>query len=417
MNQNHQKHSFMKKSIAAGTVLLTMLTCFTSCGVARIVGNTINSAIDDAFDYGDESVVFEESVNVESDSISSASTTESESREEIKIPKAESIENDDQVTSAGQAYNSVSEVYYAVADSVVEITTETVQTSLWMGQYISTGAGSGVIIDKSGLIVTNHHVIEGANSVTVRLTDGSSYKATLIGYDAAADLAVIKISAGDKELLAAPLGCSADLVVGEDVVAIGNPLGSLGGTLTTGIISATERNITIDGEDMVLLQTNAAINPGNSGGGLFNMAGQLIGVVNAKAGGEDIEGLGFAIPVDYAHKVIEDLVNYGYVRGIVDHGLILLDVTEQNLPSAYRKYGITTVGVVILDSQYCDELQYGDNVLSINGQSIDSSSDVAMIVKDYSVGDVITISVKRGKNVVEIQLTLQEKVPEKVSFG
>ena len=181
--------------------------------------------------------------------------------------------------------------------------------------------------------------------------------------------------------------------------------------------TTSERNITIDGEDMVLLQTNAAINPGNSGGGLFNMAGQLIGVVNAKAGGDDVEGLGFAIPVDYAHKVIEDLINYGYVRGIVDHGLILLDVTEQNLPSAYRKYGITSVGVVILDSQYSDELEFGDTVLSINNQSIDSSSDVDLIVKSFSIGDEITISVKRGKNVIDVKMTLQEKVPEKVSFG
>lgn len=417
MARNHQKHNFIKKGIASGACLLAMLTCLNSCGMARIVGNTINHAIDNAFDYGNESVVFESDVIVETDSKTSAEIAESESREEVTIPKASSNESGDLVTSAGQAYNSISEVYYAVADSVVEITTETVQTSLWMGQYVSTGAGSGVIIDKSGLIVTNYHVIDGASNVWVRLTDGSSYKATLIGYDKAADLAVIKISASDKELLAAPLGCSNDLVVGEDVVAIGNPLGSLGGTLTTGIISATERNITIDGEDMVLLQTNAAINPGNSGGGLFNMAGQLIGVVNAKAGGDDVEGLGFAIPVDYAHKVIEDLINYGYVRGIVDHGLILLDVTEQNLPSAYRKYGITSVGVVILDSQYSDELEFGDTVLSINNQSIDSSSDVDLIVKSFSIGDEITISVKRGKNVIDVKMTLQEKVPEKVSFG
>lgn len=417
MARNHQKYNFIKKNVAAVACLLAMLTLFSSCGLVSFVGGTINHAIDNAFDYGNESVVFESDVIVETDSKTSAEIAESESREEVTIPKATSNESGDLVTSAGQAYNSISEVYYAVADSVVEITTETVQTSLWMGQYVSTGAGSGVIIDKSGLIVTNHHVIDGASNVWVRLTDGSTYKATLIGYDKAADLAVIKISVSDKELLAAPLGCSNDLVVGEDVVAIGNPLGSLGGTLTTGIISATERNITIDGEDMVLLQTNAAINPGNSGGGLFNMAGQLIGVVNAKAGGDDVEGLGFAIPVDYAHKVMEDLINYGYVRGIVDHGLILLDVTEQNLPSAYRKYGITSVGVVILDSQYSDELEFGDTVLSINNQSIDSSSDVDLIVKSFSIGDEITISVKRGKNVIDVKMTLQEKVPEKVSFG
>ncbi len=337
-------------------------------------------------------------------------------REEITIHKQESQGNDDkQQTSAGQAYNSVTEVYMAVADSVVEITTEIVQTSIWMGQYISEGAGSGVIIDGRGFIVTNHHVIEGADNVIVRLTDGSEYSATLVGTDVSADLAVIKIDPADKELCVAPIGCSADLVVGEDVVAIGNPLGSLGGTLTTGIISATERNITVNGEEMVLLQTNAAINPGNSGGGLFNMAGQLVGVVNAKASGEDIEGLGFAIPVDFAHRVIEDLINFGYVRGVVDHGLILLDVTSQNLPAAYRKYGITTTGVIVIDVGDTS-LKFGDRIISINGEAVNSSGYVDLICKRFSVGDTVTVSVARGSEVVEVELTLVERVPDSVTF-
>ena len=404
------KYKYLKKGIAAIALLLATVTALSSCGIAGI-------ALDGVLNYNDGEISFvgtDESREVSSEIQEDES--EQSTREQMTIPKAESINSEGAVTSAGQAYNTVSEVYYAVADSVVEITTETVQTSIWMGQYISTGAGSGVIIDGSGLIVTNNHVIAGANNVIVRLTDGSEYEATLVGTDEAADLAVIKICVTDKELAVAPLGCSADLVVGEDVVAIGNPLGSLGGTLTTGIISATERSITIDGEEMVLLQTNAAINPGNSGGGLFNMAGQLIGVVNAKAAGDDVEGLGFAIPIDFAHKVIEDLINYGYVRGVVDHGLILLDVTEQTLPAAYRKYGITSIGVVILDSQYSDELEYGDTVVSINGQEINSSADVELIAKACSVGDVIRISVMRDKEIIEVELTLREKVPEKVSF-
>ena len=339
--------------------------------------------------------------------------------EQVTIPKDNSIktENNEEITSAGQAYNSISDVYYAVADSVVEITTETVQTSIFMGQYVSEGAGSGVIIDKSGLIVTNNHVIEGASYVTVRLTDGSEYSATFVGSDAAADLAVIKIDPADKELSVASFGCSGDLVVGEDVIAIGNPLGSLGGTLTTGIISATERNIYMDGEEMVLLQTNAAINPGNSGGGLFNMAGKLIGVVNAKASGEDIEGLGFAIPIDFAHQVIEDLINYGYVRGVVDHGLAMLDVNSQNLPFAYQKYGITTVGVVVVGSEYSTDFKYGDVVVAINGEKISSSNDVDMAIKAYSVGETVTVTVMRAGREVNISLTLKEKIPETVSFG
>ena len=335
----------------------------------------------------------------------------------IQIFKPDAQYSDQKLTSAGQAYSTVSEVYYAIADSVVEIRTETVQNSFWMGEYVSTGAGSGVIIDKSGIIVTNHHVIEGANNVTVTLTDGSEFEAKLIGSDDAGDLAVIKIEPGDKQLTVASLGCSADIKVGEDVVALGNPLGSLGGTLSEGIISATERIITIDGTEMILLQTTAAINPGNSGGGLFNMAGQLIGIVNAKAAGEDIEGIGFAIPIDTAHKIIEDIIKYGYVRGIVDHGLIMLDVTAQNLPSAYRKYGITTTGVIILDSEFTDSLKYGDKIIAVEGVEVLSSSQLDDLLRGYSIGDEVKISVVRGAEVVEAVLVLQEKVPDKVNFN
>lgn len=338
--------------------------------------------------------------------------------EEVTIPKDDSIKNesDKEITSAGQAYNSISEVYYAVADSVVEITTETVQNNIFVGQYVSEGAGSGVIIDASGLIVTNNHVIDGASYVTVRLTDGSEYAASFVGADAAADLAVIKIDPADKELSVASFGCSGDLVVGEDVVAIGNPLGSLGGTLTTGIISATERNIYVDGEEMVLLQTNAAINPGNSGGGLFNMAGKLIGVVNAKASGEDIEGLGFAIPIDFAHIIIEDLINYGYVRGVVFHGLAMIDVNTQNLPFAYQKYGITSVGVVVINSEYSSDIKYGDVIVAINGEEVLSSDEVDLAIKAYNVGETVTVTVVRDGKAMNIKLTLREKVPESVSF-
>lgn len=406
MRNVDRKHILINKILPSVVLLLILTLAFCSCGFANFI---IKS-------YGSSGVQTEKAEN-SGETVGQTDPPYRSDGEEITIEKNEGKEADeDRVTSAGQAYNSISEVYYAVADSVVEITTETVQNSIWMGQYVSEGAGSGVIISADGFIVTNNHVIEGASYVTVRLTDGSEFDATLVGTDPSADLAVIKIDPAGKSLLAAPLGCSADLVVGEDVVAIGNPLGSLGGTLTTGIISATERNITVDGGEMVLLQTNAAINPGNSGGGLFNMAGELIGVVNAKASGEDVEGLGFAIPVDFAHKIIEDLINYGFVRGVCDHGLTMLDVTAQNLPSAYRKYGITSIGVVILESSLTDGLKYGDTIISINGAEIDSVSDVELVIKACSVGDRIKVSVRRDNKIVEEEIVLVEKVPESVSF-
>ena len=334
---------------------------------------------------------------------------------DLQIEKPESQKGEgDRVTSAGEAYNSKTEVYYAIADSVVEITTESVQTSLW-GQYVSSGAGSGVIIEKSGIIVTNYHVIEGANTVTIRLTDGSEYSASLIGYDAPSDLAVLKINAQGKELTVASLGCSADLEVGEDVVALGNPLGSLGGTLTTGIISAKDRVMSIDGNEMVLLQTNAAINPGNSGGGLFNMAGQLIGIVNAKISQTGIEGLGFAIPIDVAHTVIDDLVKYGYVRGVVNSGLTVVEVTAQNL-YAYRRYGIKETGVIIFESANTDELQLGDKIISVDGVAISSANDIKLLLKSYSVGDTVSVKIIRNGKEIDVPLKLTEQVPDSVKF-
>ena len=331
-------------------------------------------------------------------------------REAVSLGKNEGNNPDgDRITSAGQEYNSISEVYYAVADSVVEITTETVKNGSWMGQYVTEGAGSGVIIDARGFIVTNHHVVNGATNIVVRLTTGEEFEAVLMGSDQAADIAVLKINVGDMSLTVAPLGCSGDLVVGEDIVVIGNPLGSLGGTLTTGIISATERAIVVDGNEMVLLQTNAAINPGNSGGGMFNMVGELVGIVNAKMAGSDIEGLGFAIPIDYAHGIMEDLINYGYVKGPADHGLILLDVTSQNLPSAYAKYGITSTGVVILESKLTSELMCGDIIVSVNNTKVTSSANLESVVRSCSVGDEITVKVNRGGEMKRVTYALGER--------
>ncbi|MBR3879283.1 MAG: trypsin-like peptidase domain-containing protein [Clostridia bacterium] len=392
----------MKKNFSLVACLL--IVCFLLAGCDVTFVPSVRFENEDG--GGDEKITF-----------SGYEFVDGELESEISIEKPNSQKGeDDRVTSAGQPYNSITEVYHAVADSVVEISTEIVQTSLW-GQYVSSGAGSGVIIEKSGLIVTNYHVIEGAKTVTVRLTDGDEYNASLIGFDKAADIAVIKIDAGEKALVVASLGCSADLEVGEDVVALGNPLGSLGGTLTTGIISAKDRTMRVDGEDMVLLQTNAAINPGNSGGGLFNMAGQLVGIVNAKISQEGIEGLGFAIPIDVAHVVIQDLVTYGYVRGVVDSGLTVIEVTNQNLYQAYYKYGIETTGVFIIESKNTDELKFGDKVAEIGGVKVASADEMNVVLKRYKVGDSVTVTVKRGGQTLSIELTLTEKVPDSVDFG
>ena len=208
---------------------------------------------------------------------------------------------------AGTGYSenmTIPQVVELVADTVVEITTTNIVTDRFYGQYVTSGAGSGVIIREDGYIVTNHHVIEDARSVTVRLTDGSEFSASYVGSDVANDIAVIKINATG---LTPARGSSSELTVGQDVIAIGNPLGTLGGTVTDGIISALDRKIKVDGYEMTLMQTNAAINPGNSGGGLFNMSGELIGIVNAKQSDTGIEGLGFAIPISVVNESLEKI--------------------------------------------------------------------------------------------------------------
>lgn len=316
-------------------------------------------------------------------------------------------------TAGGDLTNA--QVAAMVKDSVVEINTEYTTVSMWY-QYVSGGAGSGVIISEDGYIITNNHVICGkdgvtiAEKITVRLTDGSEYAATVVGADADTDIAIIKI---DKTgLIPAIMGDSDKLSVGEDVIAVGNPLGELGGSVTNGIISALDREISVNGVEMNLLQTNAAVNPGNSGGGLFNMRGELIGVVNAKSSGNGVEGLGFAIPVNDALKVAEQLMEYGYVKGKVVIGVVLLDITDASMARYLGLPGYGTYITEVTEGYNDDVLQVGDRIISVNGEEISSREDVTTIVKKASVGDKLIFQVSRNGRITEVEVTCCEKVPE-----
>lgn len=209
--------------------------------------------------------------------------------------------------SATGSDKTVSQIASQNTESVVEISTESVSTDSWAQQYVVQGAGSGIIIDSDGYIMTNYHVIEGASKITVRNDNNKTYTAKVIGYDKDNDIAVIKIDASG--LKAVKYGNSNQISVGDMAVIIGNPLGELGDSVTAGIISSTSREITLDNNTMNLIQTDASVNPGNSGGGLFNSKGQLIGVVVAKASSTDVEGLGFAIPVNKAAKIASEIMN------------------------------------------------------------------------------------------------------------
>jgi serine protease Do len=313
-------------------------------------------------------------------------------------------------SQAGQEVLSIAEIAAIASPSVVEITTEVRVTGQMMQQYTAEGAGSGVILSDDGLIVTNFHVIEEAETITVRLTDGTTYAAAVVGSDQEMDLAVLKINASG--LQAATLGDSSKLAVGDLTVAIGNPLGELGGTVTDGIISALDREITIDNETMNLLQTNAAINPGNSGGGLFDSSGSLVGIVNAKSSGSDVEGLGFAIPINDARPVIEQLISYGYVQGRIDLGLTLIDISDRQTAMMYR---VSQLGVYVLkvtgSSAELAGFAVGDCIVSVDGQEVATSTELNVVLDRHAVGDVLPVVVLRDGQNVALSLTLAEAVP------
>lgn len=318
-------------------------------------------------------------------------------------------------TASNGSELSVAEIAAKAQNSVVEIVTEGVVTNNFMQQFIQQGAGSGVIIDANGYIVTNNHVIDGADKITVTLKSGESYDATLIGTDSETDVALIKIDATN--LQPATLGDSSTLQVGETAVAIGNPLGQLGGTVTNGIVSALDRQITIDGQTMTLLQTNAAINPGNSGGGLFNGNGELIGMVVAKSSsaedGTPVEGLGFAIPVNTVREVAQQLQQYGYVKGRVQLGVSLLDITTPQQAMMYR-VGQTGVYIQQVTAGGAAEkagLKIGDCIISVEGTDVSTADEVKAVLKNYNVGDTILITVLRDNRQETVEVTLQESVP------
>jgi len=300
---------------------------------------------------------------------------------------------------------TIPQIAELASSSVVEIYTESVVNSGRMGQFVTEGAGSGVIITSDGYIVTNNHVIEGSARITVVLSNGDEYTAALIGRDSKTDLAVLKIDAS--RLKAAILGNSDKILVGELAVAIGNPLGKLGGSVSEGIISALSRSIEIDGHMMTLLQTTAAVNPGNSGGGLFNGYGELIGIVNAKSSGTDIEGIGFAIPVNLVKAITDSLINHGYVLGRIDFGATLVDVLDSWTAMMYR---VHTTGVYVSRADSDSPLQAGDRIISINGKQISNSADVYELLDTRKVGETLTIVVSRNGNEVTVPLTLRQEV-------
>ena len=306
---------------------------------------------------------------------------------------------------------SPAQVYELTVNSVVGIQTEATMNAFGQ-EAVSASAGSGFILSEDGYVITNCHVVAGADKITVDLFNGDSFPAELVGSDSSFDIAVLKIDA--KGLPAVSVGDSDQLKVGEEVVAIGNPLGELTFTMTNGILSALDREINTDGNPQNMLQTNAAINSGNSGGPLFDMDGNVIGVTTAKYSGSTttgttIEGLGFAIPINEALKVAYDLVDYGYVKGQA-----YLGVTVATLDSRTASYYGLPIGprVESVNPGSCAEaagIEVGDIITACDGVKVESNPELLAQLKKHKAGETITMDLFRAGEETQVTVTLDEK--------
>lgn len=303
------------------------------------------------------------------------------------------------------------EVYATNVNSTVGITTSVV-TNFWGYSTTSPASGSGFILSDTGYILTNYHVIEDSSSITVSFYDGSSMPADLIGYDINNDIAVLKVNATG--LVPVILGDSENMNVGDEVVAIGNPLGELTFSLTVGAVSAMSREVTTsNGITMNLIQTDCAINSGNSGGALFNLYGEVIGITNAKYSSSSnseasIDNIGFAIPVNSIKDIVQSIIEDGYITKPYV-GISVADVSEES-----QSYGLpqgAAVKQIVPDSPAAaSDLQINDIITHVNGEAVAGSSQLVMLVGESSPGDVLKLTVYRQGNTIEIDLTVGEKI-------
>ena len=341
--------------------------------------------------------------------------------EETAQPTTDAEANDNVIvnnvvhTNTGDKSLTPQEVYDQYVDTVVGITTSGTTTNIWGQVSQFAASGSGFIITEDGYIVTNHHVIADASSVTVTLHDGTTYDAEVVGSDESNDVALLKIEATG--LHCAPIGDSDQVAVGEQVAAIGNPLGELTFSMTVGYVSALDRAINTDGTPINMLQTDASINSGNSGGPLFDMNGNVIGITTAKysgstSSGTSIEGIGFAIPINDAMAIVNDLRTYGYVTGQA-----YLGISVQDLDTATAKYYSLPAGVYVVsvtEGSCSDQagLEDGDIITGLGGKTVESYAELAAALKEHKAGETVEVSVYRAGQTLTLNVTLDEKLPE-----
>ena len=323
---------------------------------------------------------------------------------ETSVLQIQQIDSSKELTAA--------EVYAANVNSTVGIVTSAVTTNFWGQQTQSAAAGSGFIFTDDGYIITNYHVIEGANTVTVSTYDGTQYDAKIIGYDESNDVAVLKVEA--EGLTPVVIGSSSKLNVGDNVVAIGNPLGELTFSLTAGAVSALNRDVTMSsGSTQELIQTDCAINSGNSGGALFNMYGEVVGITNAKysgssGSGASIDNIGFAIPMDDVYNIITSIIEKGYIEKPYI-GVSVISVSDET-----QKYGLPQGAAVqsLTDDGPAKAagLQVNDIITKVNDTEITSSNDLVKTISACKPGDRITLTVYRQGQTMEISLEVAQKI-------
>ena len=304
---------------------------------------------------------------------------------------------------------TATEIYAKYVGSTVGVTTS-VTTNLWGRQTTSAASGSGFILTADGYILTNYHVIEDSEKITVSLYDDSSYSAKLIGYDENNDIAVLKINAAG--LTPVVIGSSSDLDVGEEVIAIGNPLGELTFSLTAGVVSALDREITVsNGVTMDLIQTDCAINSGNSGGALFNLYGEVVGITNAKyssSSGTSVDNIAFAIPIDNVYGIAESIIeNGGLIKPYI--GVSVTDVSTQ-----MQRYGLPKGAAVqsVSSGSPAEKggLQANDIITKVNGTAITGSAALTKLVNAAAAGDTLRLTVYRQGTTVELTVTVSERL-------
>ncbi len=312
--------------------------------------------------------------------------------------------------SSAEGVLTPSQVYAMNVASVVLIYNK-VTANMYGQTSTATSTGTGFILTEDGYVVTNYHVVEGGGSLTVITNNEEEHAATLVGYDSANDVALLKVEATG--LQAVTLGSSSALIVGDQVAAIGNPLGELTSTLTVGYVSAMERDVNTDGFAINMIQTDAAINSGNSGGPLFNMRGEVIGITTAKysgtsSSGATIEGIGFAIPIDDVSSLLSDLATYGYVTG----AYLGVSVSDTNAEAA--AYFGAPVGAYVeevVDGFAAQKagLKVKDIIVKLGDYEVENVNDLTRALRNFSAGDTTTLTVYRSGQEVSLSITLDEK--------